>query len=185
MLFDEKDLRVFDNADSRNYFKEILQSYYSQNYRATIVLLYSFVIYDLFIKLQNMSNEGDKKAIKKYNPRTQEAMRMSIDWLKKYNDLVKARFAKDGAGVAAAKLEMDAYRDAMQTLDKNVWYVINDKMGPAFVEAGKANPTQDFDYSLVYRFLPKRYDSHIKAINVPEGQKQLNSVVQRQANEGR
>ena len=32
MLFDEKDFRVFDNADSRNYFKEILQSYYSQNY---------------------------------------------------------------------------------------------------------------------------------------------------------
>lgn len=65
MLFDEKDLRVFDNADSRNYFKEILQSYYSQNYRATIVLLYSFVIYDLFTKIQNMANEGDKKAIKK------------------------------------------------------------------------------------------------------------------------
>lgn len=64
MLFDEKDFRVFDNADSRNYFKEILQSYYSQNYRATIVLLYSFVIYDLFIKLQNMANEGDRKAEK-------------------------------------------------------------------------------------------------------------------------
>lgn len=64
MLFDEKDLRVFDNADSRSYFKEILQSYYSQNYRATIVLLYSFVIYDLFMKLQTMANEGDKKANK-------------------------------------------------------------------------------------------------------------------------
>lgn len=67
MLFDEKDLRVFDNIDLRNYFKEILQSYYSQNYRATIVLLYSFVIYDLFIKLHNMANEGDKKAVKKLN----------------------------------------------------------------------------------------------------------------------
>ena len=66
MLFDEKDFRVFDNVDSRNYFKEILQSYYSQNYRATIVLLYSFVIYDLFIKLQTMANEGDKKADKKW-----------------------------------------------------------------------------------------------------------------------
>ncbi len=65
VLFDEKDFRVFDNADSRNYFKEILQSYYSQNYRATVVLLYSFVIYDLFIKLQNMANEGDEKADKK------------------------------------------------------------------------------------------------------------------------
>lgn len=65
MLFDEKDLRVFDNDDSRSYFKEILQSYYSQNYRATIVLLYSFVIYDLFIKLQTMANEGDSKALNK------------------------------------------------------------------------------------------------------------------------
>ena len=62
MLFDEKDLRVFESADSRSYFKEILQSYYSQNYRASIVLLYSFVIYDLFIKLQTMANEGDSKA---------------------------------------------------------------------------------------------------------------------------
>ena len=62
MLFDEKELNVLDNNDSRTYFKEILQSYYSQNYRATIVLLYSFVIYDLFIKLQTMANEGDKKA---------------------------------------------------------------------------------------------------------------------------
>lgn len=65
MLFDEKELNVFDNSESRTYFKEILQSYYSQNYRATIVLLYSFVIYDLFIKLQTMANEGDKKASSK------------------------------------------------------------------------------------------------------------------------
>ncbi len=62
MLFDEKELNVFDNKESKTYFKEILQSYYSQNYRATIVLLYSFVIYDLFIKLQTMANEGDRKA---------------------------------------------------------------------------------------------------------------------------
>ena len=65
MLFDEKELNVLDNNESRTYFKEILQSYYSQNYRATIVLLYSFVIYDLFIKLQTMASEGDKKATTK------------------------------------------------------------------------------------------------------------------------
>ena len=46
MLFDERDLKVFDNPDSRQYFEEILQCYYSKNYRATIVLLYSFVIYE-------------------------------------------------------------------------------------------------------------------------------------------
>ena len=62
MLFDEKDLNVFNTVDARTYFKEIIQSYYSQNYRATIVLLYSFVIYDLFIKLQTMASEGDGKA---------------------------------------------------------------------------------------------------------------------------
>lgn len=62
MLFDERDLNVFNSNESRIYFKEILQSYYSQNYRATIVMLYSFVIYDLFQKLQTMANEGDKKA---------------------------------------------------------------------------------------------------------------------------
>lgn len=62
MLFDESDLRVFDSVESREYFQEILQSYYSRNYRAAIVLLYSFVIYDLYIKLQVMANEGDAKA---------------------------------------------------------------------------------------------------------------------------
>ncbi|MFC2678377.1 MAG: hypothetical protein ACFN08_03865, partial [Granulicatella sp.] len=62
MLFDERDLRVFDNADSRAYFEEILQSYYSKNYRASVVLLYSFIIYDLYNKLQTMASEGDSKA---------------------------------------------------------------------------------------------------------------------------
>ena len=62
MLFDERDLRVFDNTDSRGYFEEILQSYYSKNYRASVVLLYSFVIYDLYNKLQTMASEGDSKA---------------------------------------------------------------------------------------------------------------------------
>lgn len=65
MLFDEKDLRVFDSTESRVCFEGILQFYYGHNYRATIVLLYSFVIYDLFMKLQTMANENDKKAQKK------------------------------------------------------------------------------------------------------------------------
>ncbi|WP_304127386.1 hypothetical protein [Mogibacterium diversum] len=65
MFFDKRDLRVFDNADSRAYFEEILQSYYSKNYRASVVLLYSFIIYDLYNKLQTMDSEGDSKATKK------------------------------------------------------------------------------------------------------------------------
>ena len=39
MLFDEKDLNVFENEEARDYFKEILQSYYGQNYRAAVVTL--------------------------------------------------------------------------------------------------------------------------------------------------
>ena len=31
MLFDEKELNVLDNNESRTYFKEILQSYYPYN----------------------------------------------------------------------------------------------------------------------------------------------------------
>ena len=65
MLFDEKDFNVFDNNDSKMYFKEILQAYYSQNYRAAVVLLYSFVLYDLFNKIQQMAIEGDVKAQRK------------------------------------------------------------------------------------------------------------------------
>ena len=62
MLFDERELRVFDNPDSRVYFEEILQLYYSKNYRAAVTLLYSFVTYDLFNKLQYMADDGDKHA---------------------------------------------------------------------------------------------------------------------------
>lgn len=65
MIFDERDLRVFDDADSRAYFEEILLSYYSKNYRASVVLLYSFVIYDLYNKLKTMASEGDSKAKQK------------------------------------------------------------------------------------------------------------------------
>lgn len=49
MLFDDKDLSIFENNESKVYFKEIVQLYYSQNYRSSIVMLYSFVIYDLYI----------------------------------------------------------------------------------------------------------------------------------------
>lgn len=62
MLLDEKDLLVLENSECRAYFKEILQCYYSQNYRGTIVLLYSFVIYDLYMKLQTMAKEGNPAA---------------------------------------------------------------------------------------------------------------------------
>lgn len=62
MLIDEKELSVLTSESSRGYFKEIVQSYYSQNYRAAVVMLYSFLIYDLLMKLKVMANEGDEEA---------------------------------------------------------------------------------------------------------------------------
>ena len=65
MLFDERDLNVFNNSEAQKYFMEIVQSYYCKNYRSSIVMLYSFVIYDLYMKMKVMSNEGDTKATTK------------------------------------------------------------------------------------------------------------------------
>lgn len=59
MLFDERDLNVFNNSEAKKYFMEIVQSYYCKNYRSSIVMLYSFVIYDLYMKMKVMSHEGD------------------------------------------------------------------------------------------------------------------------------
>ena len=104
MLFDEKELNIFDNNESKNYFKEILQCYYSQNYRATIVMLYSFVIYDLFAKLQTMANEGNKKAeskLKEINFMIADDQKYSsvenviIDFYKENCPLYFKRFVED------------------------------------------------------------------------------------------
>lgn len=85
MLIDEKDLLVLENSQCRAYFEEILQSYYSKNYRATIVLLYSFVIYDLYMKLQTMANEGNASA----QTKTEEIKTMIADE-EKYSKVEKA-----------------------------------------------------------------------------------------------
>lgn len=96
MLFDERDLRVFDNADSRGYFEEILQSYYSKNYRASVVLLYSFVIYDLYNKLQTMASEGDSKAEKKLSEINQ-MIQDDEKYSKVENEIIK--FFKDNCAL--------------------------------------------------------------------------------------
>lgn len=104
MLFDERNLRVFDNPDSRQYFEEILQCYYSKNYRATIVLLYSFVIYDLFMKLQTMASEGNNKAEEKLieinelilkNEKYSEVERKIIEFFNENCKLYFNRFTED------------------------------------------------------------------------------------------
>lgn len=104
MLFDEKDLRVFENTECRLYFEEILQSYYSKNYRATIVLLYSFVIYDLYMKLQTMANEGNNKAVQKV-----EEIKKMITEEERYSTVEKTiiQFYKDNCPLYFNRFEED------------------------------------------------------------------------------
>lgn len=104
MLFDEKDLLVLQNSQCRAYFEEILQCYYSKNYRATIVLLYSFVIYDLYIKLQTMANEGNSSAESKLT----EIKTMIADE-EKYSKVEKTiiQFFKDNCSLYFNKFNQD------------------------------------------------------------------------------
>ena len=61
MLFDDRDLSVFDNVYEKDAFREVIQTYYSGNYRAAVVTLYSLVMFDLYNKLQYMA-EGIRKS---------------------------------------------------------------------------------------------------------------------------
>ena len=51
------------SSKTRNYFKEVISSYNNENFRSAIVMLYSTVISDLIIKLQELRDtDGDRTA---------------------------------------------------------------------------------------------------------------------------
>lgn len=54
----EFDIYNISDLRSRNYFEDVLQSFYSKNYRASVLLLYSLVISDLYEKLVFMNENG-------------------------------------------------------------------------------------------------------------------------------
>lgn len=79
-MFSSREINNIKINRSRKYFEDILQSYYSKNYRATIVLIYNLVIDDLYEKLMfmcekryftNLNNEINKieelKKVEKYS----------------------------------------------------------------------------------------------------------------------
>ncbi len=45
------------NQKSKEYFDEVLRSYYSENYRSATVMLYSIVVCDLIFKLQELKDQ--------------------------------------------------------------------------------------------------------------------------------
>lgn len=54
-MFNSQEISRIKNANSRENFKFVLQSYYSQNYKASVLLLYNLVINDLYSKLKLMN----------------------------------------------------------------------------------------------------------------------------------
>lgn len=57
-MFNTLDIQQIKNANSKINFEAVLQSYYSGNYKASILLLYNLVVNDLYSKLQLMDEKG-------------------------------------------------------------------------------------------------------------------------------
>lgn len=55
-MFSNYEISLIKRSDSRKYFEDVLQSFYSKNYRAAVLLLYSLVIDDLYYKLMLMND---------------------------------------------------------------------------------------------------------------------------------
>ncbi len=56
-MFNNYEISLIKRSDSRKYFEDVLQSYYSKNYRASVLLLYSLTIDDLYYKLVLMNDK--------------------------------------------------------------------------------------------------------------------------------
>ena len=62
MLFDDQDFAVFKNEGERLIFVEITNLYYLKNFRSAIASLYALVIFDLYNKLNDMDELGNKNS---------------------------------------------------------------------------------------------------------------------------
>ena len=57
-MFENGEINKIKNIESKRNFKYVLQSFYSENYKATILLLYNLLINDLYFKLLIMNENG-------------------------------------------------------------------------------------------------------------------------------
>lgn len=61
LYLDNVDSIYFDK--SRNYFREVINSYENGNYRSAIVMLYSLVVCDLLLKLNELDDIYNERTI--------------------------------------------------------------------------------------------------------------------------
>lgn len=87
------------NSKTREYFKEVLSSFYSGNYRSVIVMLYTCVICDLVYKLKEMKEYYKDKvseeildkisAIQTQNPKSPEWEKVLVDEMFKKHRIIE------------------------------------------------------------------------------------------------
>jgi hypothetical protein len=82
------------SSKTREYFDEVIKSYYSESYRSAVVMLYSIVIADLVYKIEELKElYADSNAIDILDEITEMQRRNpnSPDWESKLVDLVKEK----------------------------------------------------------------------------------------------
>lgn len=80
------------NSKSKEYFDEVIRSYYCNNYRSAIVMLYSIVICDLIFKLQELKdqfNYNSAKSILNEIEELQKSNPTSSHWENKLVERIK------------------------------------------------------------------------------------------------
>jgi len=85
-MFNSYDISLIKKNESRKYFEDVLQSFYSKNYRATVLLLYSLLIDDLYYKLILMNDR------KYYNLNEEIGVIDNLNNAKKYSDIEEKIF---------------------------------------------------------------------------------------------
>jgi len=79
----ESSVERIDNPQSKEYFREVLSSYQTGNFRSAIVMLWSVIICDLIYKLQHLrdvDNDSIAKEILTDIETKQKANPNSPDW---------------------------------------------------------------------------------------------------------
>jgi hypothetical protein len=82
------------SSKTKEYFEEVIKSYYSESYRSAVVILYSISVADLVYKIENLKElYGDSNAteILKKITEMQEQKPNSAEWETKLIELVKEK----------------------------------------------------------------------------------------------
>lgn len=86
------DIYKITNLTSRAYFEDVLQAFYSKNYRSSILLLYNLIIYDLYSKLRLMEKNGLLEVSGLYSENLIKRFK-EIETLRKKNQVEEGKYS--------------------------------------------------------------------------------------------